>query len=164
MPEQLTVILPLDTEFNKSKGKKPHKVSYSLNSFLAPLGSTTPRHMSFYYQKRAKELLQNIVDYQLRDVHALSAPYPKKAILRIYAPDKRRRDLDNFSILFKFAMDRIKVSHIPDDDVRYIASCEILYCGVDKENPRVELTIRDITDTDLIDWKQQNNEEQNATE
>lgn len=152
MDSNLQLILPLDTTFGSKRKAKKSDVTFSLNNFLAPLGKAVSRQMSFYHQKNAKIFLQDIVRDQLKNLSVIGTTNKKKAILRIYPPNNRRRDIDNFSILFKFALDVIKEKHLPDDDTRYIVACETLLCPVDKENPRAELEIRDVSPVDFQDW------------
>ena len=160
MREFMKIILPLDTLFGSNHKRKKSDITFSLNSFMIPLAASTPKIVSYYYQKKAKKFLQHIVEEQLIGIDPLTKPYPKKAVLRIYAPDNRHRDGDNFAILFKFALDEIKKTHIPDDDFRYIVAHEILYCGLDKKDPRAELTIRDISEIDLMDWQDEEEEDE----
>lgn len=94
---------------------------------------------NYYYQKRAKETLQKDVRKQLESQEVLEGPFPMGVELNIYRDSNRRMDLDNTAVLLKFALDEIKLSHIPDDDFRYIGEINIVDKGVDKENPRAEL-------------------------
>ena len=141
----MKLILPLAMDF-ALKTKKDRHVKYSLNEFMLDLSDTgrtkngkLPNH---YYQKKAKQSLQTIVQEQLKDMEPLEAPWPKKVVLTIYRGSNRRMDIiDNPVVLIKFAMDIIKIKHAPEDDWRYFNESTIRDGGLDKENPRAELEI-----------------------
>lgn len=60
-----------------------------------------------------------------------------------FAPDRRRRDLLNvISVVDKFALDALVSAEIlPDDNVYRVQYGTIRFAGIDKENPRVVMTI-----------------------
>jgi hypothetical protein len=61
-----------------------------------------------------------------------------------YAPDNRKRDLMNvISVADKFFQDALTDNRcIPSDDTKTVVKVICRYGGVDKENPRIEATIR----------------------
>ena len=64
--------------------------------------------------------------------------------IRYYYYAKRKgTDLDNFvGVVKKFFQDAlVECGLIPDDNVSVICSSSEIYCGVDKDNPRVEAVI-----------------------
>lgn len=52
-----------------------------------------------------------------------------------YMPDKRRRDIDN---LWKAAGDALQANRVVEDDSQ-IRDLRIVHCGVDRDNPRLEV-------------------------
>jgi len=62
----------------------------------------------------------------------------------IYFKDRRRRDLPNFlSSLDKLVIDHLKGRVIPDDNSEVLPEYRLRF-GVDRKNPRTELTLRRI--------------------
>jgi hypothetical protein len=61
----------------------------------------------------------------------------------LYAPDKKLRDLANvLSVVDKYACDAlVEMKVLKDDSVDHLKTITFSYAGVDKENPRVEMTI-----------------------
>lgn len=64
---------------------------------------------------------------------------PVKVEERIYMPDRRRRDIRNVGKLFEDALEG--VAYEDDDQIRELV---MIHCGVDREEPRVELTVEPI--------------------
>ena len=64
----------------------------------------------------------------------------------LYQPTNRRVDVSNpLSIVDKFACDAlVKFGVLPDDANKYVQSVSFQWGGVDKNNPRVEMTIRSL--------------------
>lgn len=77
-----------------------------------------------------------------------------RIILVAYPPTKMKFDLDNLAPHMKFAMDAVVQRGIlEDDNYEYILSTEHLFGGIDKENPRVEFFIEEITIEELTDGR-----------
>lgn len=57
----------------------------------------------------------------------------------VYVPDRRRRDPDNVLKALLDALD--KSGAIEDDDFKHLPDLRVVYGGLDRENPRVELTL-----------------------
>ena len=139
----MKLILPLDINF-PLKTKKDKHVKFSLNDFLCNM-SEKPVKANNYYQRKAKEYLQDLVADQLLSYEPLEPPFPKKVVLTIYRGSNRRMDIiDNPVILIKFAMDIVKINHVDDDDFRFFSESVIRDGGLDKENARAELEIVDL--------------------
>ena len=60
-----------------------------------------------------------------------------------FAPDRRRRDLLNvIAVVDKFALDALVSARIlPDDNVYRVHYDTICFCGIDRDNPRVEMSV-----------------------
>lgn len=65
--------------------------------------------------------------------------------MELYFPDKRRRDLDNYSGLgFKFVMDGlVKAGIIRDDSVNEVVSLRIVYGGIYKRK-HIDIIIKEV--------------------
>lgn len=78
-----------------------------------------------------------------------TAPKFKKVlcVYRVYAGSKRNFDLGNVcSIHEKFFEDAfVELGKLPDDNTDYIPLVIYMGCGIDKENPRVEIEVLDLT-------------------
>ena len=61
-------------------------------------------------------------------------------VYNMYLPDKRKRDLSNY---IKAPEDYIcSMGVIDDDNHNVIKKFEVRYCGIDRENPRIEIEIK----------------------
>ena len=59
---------------------------------------------------------------------------------RIWTPDRRKRDIDN---ILKIILDGlVSVGALDDDTITVVRKLSGEWMGVDKENPRVEVTVR----------------------
>ncbi len=146
----MLLILPLDVTF-PLKTKKDRVVKYSLNEFLLDLSdkswNNSSRKPNHAYQFKAKKHLVAIVKEQLKDLPPLNTSKRKEVVLTIYRGNNRAMDvIDNPAVLIKFAMDVVKLNHAPDDNWRYFKRSIMQDGGLDRENPRAELLIRDVTD------------------
>jgi Holliday junction resolvase RusA-like endonuclease len=63
---------------------------------------------------------------------------------RFWLPDRRRRDLDGLMFGLKGAIDALQPSVIPDDDWQHVRAITAVAAGVDRANPRVEITLREV--------------------
>jgi len=73
-------------------------------------------------------------------------------VYKVYAGSKRSYDLGNVcSIHEKFFEDAfVELGKLPDDNTDYIPLVVFMGCGIDKENPRVEIEVLDFN-KDSID-------------
>ncbi len=62
--------------------------------------------------------------------------------MKIWNKDRRRRDLDNQATAILDALTNAQV--IPDDSVEYVPMLNVEYMGIDRENPRAEVKIKEI--------------------
>lgn len=74
-------------------------------------------------------------------------PNAVKLLFTYYANSKRRIDVANpCSIIDKYATDAlVELGVLPDDDVLHVRKVSYEWGGVDKENPRCELEIIDLS-------------------
>lgn len=80
----------------------------------------------------------------------ISKAKPFKKVLclyKVYFGSKRCYDVGNVcSIHEKFFEDAlVELGKLPDDNTEYIPLVIYLGCGIDKENPRVEIEVMDLT-------------------
>ena len=89
--------------------------------------------------KRYREwhkIASEVVSYQTRPKDAIKRCV---AVCRFYAPDKRKRDLSNFweSVADLF----VDLGILEDDNWFIMPIVRLEFIGIDKENPRAELTL-----------------------
>jgi hypothetical protein len=79
----------------------------------------------------------------------VKAPKYKKVlcVYKVYAGSKRSFDLGNVcSVHEKFFEDAfVELGRLPDDNIEFIPLVIYLGCGIDKDNPRVEIEVLDLT-------------------
>jgi Holliday junction resolvase RusA-like endonuclease len=65
---------------------------------------------------------------------------------RVFYENKRKFDLDNVvSVISKFAQDAlVELGRLPDDNYEHIVQITGTFGGVDRDNPRVEMRIKEI--------------------
>ena len=86
-----------------------------------------------------KEIEQNLAAYD-PIIGKISITYT------FYYPDVRRRDIgNNLAVISKFTEDAlVEAGIIPDDDYKTIVSIKGIFGGIDKENPRCEVSIEEV--------------------
>lgn len=74
-----------------------------------------------------------------------------KLSMRFYFPDKRKRDFTNYTgnWSIKGLMDGLKELAFPDDSSNFLELGGVTF-GYDKERPRLELTLEEISETDSL--------------
>lgn len=77
--------------------------------------------------------------WQIRALLAQDKPFEQLSVLQLmfFWPDKRIRDYDNHT---KLPMDALKGTLIADDSCWNIKELHLITGGIDKENPRIEVT------------------------
>ena len=89
-------------------------------------------------KKKFKEDINHLLSFRLNGQVRIDYEY--------YAPDKRKRDLMNvISVIDKFFQDAMVESGcIEADDVSIVIEVNSKFMGIDRENPRLEVTITNI--------------------
>ena len=89
-------------------------------------------------KKKFKEDIKHLLDFRLDGKVKIDYEY--------YAPDKRKRDLMNvISVIDKFFQDAMVESGcIEADDISIVVEVNSKYMGIDRERPRLEVTIKKI--------------------
>lgn len=103
------------------------------------VGVNPRTHRIFVTSNPRVKAWQDEALWQLKAVTPYSGDYPTRIHLLFSFSDNRRRDLDNacasvFDILRKADI-------IADDDYRHLCPITLDCAGVDKANPRVEISI-----------------------
>lgn len=115
------------------KTTKARRIALNLNVY---------RNLDHFSSNNAKTQYNAILGLQLRDI-TISPPIKIKYTL--HRKDKRKGDRSNvLSIVEKFFCDAlVHYGCIPDDNDEYIISTTYTTGDVDKNNPRVDITIWD---------------------
>lgn len=131
-------ILPTYLTF-KLKTKKDRKIAVNLNWF---------RHAHHRDYTKAKDLYCEIMSEQLRKFDPVPGDTKLSIRYNFYAARNDSPDLDNFAgAAKKFFQDAmVKNGFIEDDNVNFIVSNSEYYCGIDRENPRIEALITCLND------------------
>lgn len=87
--------------------------------------------------------------------------FPCEISIKIYEPNFTRRDLDNQATSI---LDALKVSGIIiDDDFKHVSAVSIKFGGVNSQNPRAEITIREAVEIREFEWGKLFFKKQNIT-
>ena len=120
----------------KRKTKKDVRLSVNLNTF---------RSMHHRTYTEAKVEYARVMDEQLNKFDPITGEL--HIHYDYYAAMNNSPDLDNFvgaaKKYFQDAM--VKSGFIEDDNVNFIVSNSEKYCGIDRKNPRIEVTIKELT-------------------
>lgn len=93
-------------------------------------------------KKKFKEIIKPQVDKLPRFENPIKIHY------KIFYENKRLFDIDNIvSVVAKFSQDALtELGVIPDDNYKHIVQITGTFGGVDRENPRIEMRIKEIID------------------
>ena len=129
----VTLILPLEVFYSKKK-----KFILNLNNYR----NAHYRVLSIAKKTYSDDLVEMIEKWD--DIPRFDNPVDLEYVY--YAKSNRRVDVSNpCSIIDKFTCDAlVKVGILEDDSSKQIKSITYVYGGVDKENPRCRLTIKEI--------------------
>ncbi|MFA5340284.1 MAG: hypothetical protein WC332_00765 [Clostridia bacterium] len=135
----MKIILPLSVTIPR-KTKEDRIWILNLNNYR------NTHHMTL---NQSKVLWKEIVNQAIPSIPIIERPEaPFLFTYTIYASSNRKFDLANVcSIIQKFTDDAlIDFGVISDDSYKVIPAIDYRFGGVDKDNPRCELTIRDLGD------------------
>jgi|TARA_R100001082_G_C4351920_1_gene154938 Holliday junction resolvase RusA-like endonuclease len=129
----VTLILPLEVFYSKKK-----KFILNLNNYR----NAHYRVLSIAKKTYSDDLVEMIEKWD--DIPRFDNPVDLEYVY--YAKSNRRVDVSNpCSIIDKFTCDAlVRVGILEDDSSKQIKSITYVYGGVDKENPRCRLTIKEI--------------------
>ena len=133
---EVTVICPLHIDLPRKKGpaKRVH------------LSQNVIRNAHFQIQNAVKHAIKEIVWRQLSDnFQGIRLNEPMELEVKLFKDKSRRADLSNFcSVIDKYATDAIvEYGLISDDNVKILKKVTYLFGGFD-ENPRAEVTIKEM--------------------
>ena len=90
--------------------------------------------------KRAKDMEKNMArEFSAQRVGRSVISIPSSVYMKLYRKDNIKRDLDNVATSVLDGL--VRGSVIADDNYGIVKSLHIEDCGVDKNNPRVEIEI-----------------------
>lgn len=100
------------------------------------------QYHNWYYVLRGK--IKKKFQEQVKDSLGFSFSGEIEIYYQYFAPDKRKRDLMNvISVADKFFQDAMSENGcIEDDNTRIVKKVTCKYMGIDRENPRIEATIK----------------------
>jgi Holliday junction resolvase RusA-like endonuclease len=129
----VTLILPLEVFYSKKK-----KFILNLNNYR----NAHYRVLSIAKKTYSDDLVEMIEKWD--DIPRFDNPVDLEYVY--YAKSNRRVDVSNpCSIIDKFTCDAlVRVGILEDDSSKQIKSITYVYGGVDKENPRCRLTIKEV--------------------
>ena len=91
--------------------------------------------------KKAKDMEKNMVrEFSIQRGERSAINRPSSVCMKLYRKDNIKRDLDNVATSVLDGLVRGEV--IADDNYSIVKSLHIEDCGVDKNNPRVEIEIK----------------------
>ena len=132
-----TVVSPWALQIPR-KTKGPKRYAMSLSNY---------RNQHHRSNAAAKRFYAGLMAPQVQKLPKFAEPVA--LTLTMYPPSRRRYDLDNWgSVTAKYFQDTL-VEHkkITDDDASTIIRVTFVPGGVDKSNPRIEITIESEEDT-----------------
>ncbi len=129
----VTLILPLEVFYSKKK-----KFILNLNNYR----NAHYRVLSIAKKTYSDDRVEMIEKWD--DIPRFDNPVDLEYVY--YAKSNRRVDVSNpCSIIDKFTCDAlVRVGILEDDSSKQIKSITYVYGGVDKENPRCRLTIKEV--------------------
>ena len=129
MTHRATVVAPLRVPINK----KGTLFSLNLNQY---------RNGHYHVLNKAKRIFK---EHMRPQIEAIETPWKEVSIAYIvYMPTKRKVDLSNVcTVVDKFFLDAlVSFGYLPDDNYEHVKQVTYIWGGVDKANPRVEITIQ----------------------
>lgn len=113
------------------KGELP-----GLNEYIASMNS------SRYIGNKLKQSTQENIMWQIKQQSIVTIDYPVK-IGFLWVSKNERRDIDNIASAKKFCLDAlVKIGILPNDNRRWVKGFTDDFL-IDKENPRVEVTLEE---------------------
>lgn len=127
-----TFSVPIKLEVGVRK-KKTHYLN--LNNY---------RNWQFQLNNQLKKLFKITIAKDIRHFEPLTSKC--KVTYTIYYPNRRAFDIDNIgSVVCKFTNDALtEYGIIEDDNCNFITNIEFVFGGVDKDNPRCDVNIKEI--------------------
>lgn len=126
-----TLVSPLEVIYGAKKDGTEQKFRLNLNQY---------RNTHYIILNKAKIAYKELMKEQISRLPELS-----NISLRytVYTKTKREFDLSNVcSVVDKFFCDAlVELGKLPDDNIKYLSQISFSFGGIDKDNPRIEVTI-----------------------
>jgi Holliday junction resolvase RusA-like endonuclease len=101
------------------------------------------RNTHFQVLNQTKKIYKELMAPQVEQLPV----FTKVAVtLHVYASNKRKFDIDNIaSVHLKYALDAlVEAGKLEDDSYTFVPETHTHFCGIDKNDPRVEIHIKEI--------------------
>lgn len=126
-----TLVSPLEVIYGAKKDGTEQKFRLNLNQY---------RNTHYIILNKAKIAYKELMKEQisrLPELSNISLHYT------VYTKTKREFDLSNVcSVADKFFCDAlVELGKLPDDNIKYLSQISFSFGGIDKDNPRIEVTI-----------------------
>ena len=126
-----TLVSPLEVIYGAKKDGTEQKFRLNLNQY---------RNTHYIILNKAKIAYKELMKEQisrLPELSNISLHYT------VYTKTKREFDLSNVcSVVDKFFCDAlVELGKLPDDNIKHLSQISFSFGGVDKDNPRIEVTI-----------------------
>ena len=126
-----TLVSPLEVIYGAKKDGTEQKFKLNLNQY---------RNTHYIILNKAKIAYKELMKEQisrLPELSNISLHYT------VYTKTKREFDLSNVcSVVDKFFCDAlVELGKLPDDNIKYLSQISFSFGGIDKDNPRIEVTI-----------------------
>ena len=109
-----------------------------------PLTTNEQRRAHYYTVAKAKKEVADVVSWRAREQN-IKHLGPSVITVIWYAPDKRKRDNDALAFYLKAAKDALCPQVWPDDSSEWVVE-DRMAVRYDKDNPRIEILIEEVTD------------------
>lgn len=131
MGREYLISLPLYLELGVNK-KKAYYIN--LNGY---------RNWCYRVSNVLKQLYKTTIETKIQELPKLDTI---STTYYIYYPTKRKFDLDNIgSVTAKFFQDSlVHYGKLEDDNYDFVKGVEFVFGGVDKDNPRVDVVIKEL--------------------
>jgi len=128
--------LKIRTGRNKKTGKEKFSNALNINFY---------RNAHYIFNDRAKKEFKDIIR---DDVSALPVFFKVKPVYKYYL--RQKADVGNVhSVIEKYFLDAlVELGKIPDDDCYQVTGADYEFAGIDRDNPRCEITIEELNEGD----------------
>lgn len=126
-----TLVSPLEVIYGAKKDGTEQKFRLNLNQY---------RNTHYIILNKAKIAYKELMKEQINRLPELSNI---NLHYTVYTKTKREFDLSNVcSVVDKFFCDAlVELGKLPDDNIKYLSQISFSFGGIDKDNPRIEVTI-----------------------
>ena len=124
--------------------RPPATLTIPANTPWITANNSTNRHWRHRHQLVAQWRDTTHLLARQHRVRHVTSPYTVTAT--VWVADARRRDLDGLTATVKACIDGLRAAGVlDDDDTRHMTRLTIAHGGIDRDHPRVELTVQEET-------------------